>query len=76
MLEEIFEDEAIDFGVLNDASYDFTYHVIKEGKVIYSEDEGKRVDFEPLRREYFSFLKKRTLEGRLGVREREDLFKI
>lgn len=79
LLEEAFEDEGIDLGVLNHASVDFQYAVVRQGVPIYVGDESRRVEFEatvadryldmaPAREEYFRRFKERILRGGLGAR--------
>lgn len=78
-LQEAFEDEGIDLGVLNGASPDFQYAVVRHGVPVYVGDEGRRVEFEaavadryldmiPAREEYFRRFKERILRGGLGAR--------
>lgn len=79
IFQRLVDDEAVDLGRLNGASVDFAYEVIKGGKVIYEESPEVRIDFEtrttakyldmaPIREEYFSALRRRAKEGKLGTK--------
>lgn len=81
LLGDVFEDEGIDLGVLNDASVDFQYAVIRHGVPVYVADDSLRVEFEanvadtyldmaPAREEYFRRFRDRILRGGLGARRR------
>jgi len=81
LLADAFEDDGVDIGVLNGASVDFQYAVIRTGVPVYVGDESRRVEFEaavadryldmvPAREEYFRRFRDRILQGGLGARRR------
>ena len=71
--------DEISFICLNKAPLSIKYAVISSGKVLFSSDESKRVEFEektmdmyidtqPIRHEYFNYLFKKIKEDNFGYR--------
>ena len=55
-IANILDAQEIDVRVLNDSPLEHRYNVIKEGRVIYSNDERERIEFESITlMEYFDF---------------------
>jgi len=78
-LQDIFEEEGIDLVDLSRAPITLVHRVIKEGRCLYASDPKRRIEFEvkneafyydtePLRKEYFSALERRVMDGTFGYR--------
>ena len=76
-ITSILKTDEVDLVILNEASLSLRFQVIKTGKIIFSRDEEKRIDFEaktydfycdtePLRKLHQNALLKRLREGRFG----------
>jgi hypothetical protein len=79
VLQEIFEEEAIDLVELGEVPLTLIHRILKEGKCIFASDLSTKIDFEvrnehlyydtqPLRKEYFESLKRRIRDGTFGNR--------
>ena len=79
ILQDIFEEEAIDLVDFSRAPLTLIHRALKEGRCIYARSLSEKVDFEvrheclyldaePLRREYELFLTRRIEDGTFGHR--------
>lgn len=78
-LQDIFEEEAIDFVDINTAPLALTHRILRDGKCLYASSLAIKIEFEmkrehlyydtiPLRREYFEAMKRRIENGSFGYR--------
>jgi len=76
-LGEIFRNETIDLVILNEASPLLAQNVVSKGKLVFSDNKSKLVDFACqtlkkfddtffLRQTFYYYLKQRALQGKLG----------
>ena len=78
LLIDLLKTDEIDLVILNDAAPSIVHSVVKDGRLLFSRDEKRRVkfiaqaqkeymDMEYYRRKYFNKLKERIKEGKFGI---------
>ena len=78
LLMDVLKTDEIDLVILNDATPSIVHSVVRDGKLLFSRDEKRRIEFiaraqkeymdmEYYWRKYFSKLKGRIKEGKFGI---------